>query len=99
MIPYSIHPEAEEELREAAFFYDLQRIGLGTSFKEAVEATIDLICEYLDVGSPFDGALRRQLVHGYPYFVVYEHVRESIFVLAVANARRRPDYWRGRLER
>lgn len=96
MIPYSIHSEAAEELREAAFFYDLRQIGLGSSFKEAVEAAIDLVCEYPEIGAPFDGARRRQLVHGFPYFVVYEHVRESIRVVAIANAKRRPNYWEGR---
>jgi len=96
VIPYSIHPEAAQELREAAFFYDLRRIGLGSTFKEAVEAAIDLVCQYPEIGTPFGGARRRLLVHGFPYFVVYEHMRESIYVVAIANAKRRANYWEGR---
>ena len=34
----------------------------------------------------------------YPYSVVFHALRESIVVVAIAHASRRPDYWHHRLE-
>jgi plasmid stabilization system protein ParE len=97
VISYAFHPEAEQELTEATFFFELRRTGLGISFKNAVETAIVLICEYPELGSPLDDIRRRMIVHGFPYAVVYEHTNDTIFILAIAHARRRPNYWHGRM--
>ncbi len=94
MIAYGFHPEAEAELAEAALFYESRVRGLGGSFSDAVERTIALIRQYPDLGADVGHAIRRTLVPGFPYAVVYRREPDSVLVLAIAHVRRRPAYWR-----
>ena len=96
MIPYSFHPEAAEELADAAGFYESRVGGLGAAFADAVEQAITLIREYPEIGTPFGRSRRRVLVRGFPYAVIDEHRPDGILVLAFAHVRRRPGYWRAR---
>jgi plasmid stabilization system protein ParE len=41
-------------------------------------------------------AVRRKLLRGFPYSVMYSIVDDSVRILAIANQKRRPFYWRGR---
>jgi hypothetical protein len=43
---FSIHETAENEVNEAADFYDLENPGLGNGFLDDVERTIDAISLY-----------------------------------------------------
>jgi toxin ParE1/3/4 len=88
--------EAEAELLEAAEFYEGQRPGLARRFLEATERVIGHAADRPLLGSPLGGGIRRYLVPGFPYAVIYRADRDPIRVLAIAHLRRHPDYWRGR---
>lgn len=89
-------PEAEEDLLEAATFYDAQRTGLARRFVTAVERVVAYAADRPLLGTPLGGAIRRYLVPGFPYAVIYEADREPVRVLAIAHLRRHPDFWRNR---
>jgi hypothetical protein len=42
-----------------------------------------------------EAAIRRVLLRRFPYAVMYSVRRDEIKVLAIANLKRRPFYWRG----
>lgn len=93
---------AREESIEAAEYYELQREGLGLRFLELFEfalARIDetpLACPpYTAVGAP-KGA-RHTFMRPFQECVVFVP-RQPPVVLAVAHGRRRPGYWRHRLQ-
>lgn len=88
--------EAEDELREAAAFYEGQRAGLGARFVGAVERAAARAAETPLAAAPLGGAIRRQFVVGFPYVLIFRADRDSVRVLAVAHLSRRPGYWRGR---
>ena len=96
MIAWAFHSEAEAEFAAAALFYESRTQGLGASFVDAVERAILLIRQYPAMGTPIDATRRRMLVSGFPYAVVYRRDTDVIVVLAVANLRRQPAYWRAR---
>lgn len=96
MIPYSFHPDADDELAEAASFYESRVRGLGKSFAGEVGRTISFIREFPDAGSPSGSAARKVLVDRFPYSIVYRHIEDSVVIVAVAHVRRRPGYWRRR---
>ena len=96
MIPYSFHPEAEAEFAAAALFYESRVAGLGRSSSGEVQRTISLIREYPNAGALVRPAVRKTLVDRFPYAVVYRHDPESVIILAIAHARRRPGYWKRR---
>ena len=90
------HPEAEAEFVAAAQYYEAQAKNLGLDFVAAVERAYGRLVEFPESGHPFGGRLRRFLVPGFPYAVIYRADAERVFIVAVAHLHRRPDYWRVR---
>jgi toxin ParE1/3/4 len=101
--PLRIDAEAHEELWAAISWYEQQRVGLGREFLAAVDRTYDQIDESprtwpLAPGIPEHLGVRRQLVRRFPYAIYFLELRDETRVLAIAHDRRRPGYWRRRLE-
>jgi plasmid stabilization system protein ParE len=94
--------EAEDELLDAARWYERQRSGFGRSFLQAVATTVEaawkaphrfpLVCDVAE-----ELGVRHARVSRFPYSVVFLEVQEVLRVLAVAHERRRPGYWRSRV--
>jgi len=96
---YEFHPEAEEEFIEAAAYYERNVPGLGERFGSEVRRTIERLLEYPELGSPIDADLRRLMLTRFPYSLIYSFTSDLLRVVAVAHARRRPGYWRPRVDR
>ena len=92
----AFHPEAQAEFIAAARFYEAQAQNLGLDFISAVEATYRRLVTFPESGRPFGSRLRRVLVPGFPYGLIYHPAPDRVFVVAVAHVRRRPGYWRSR---
>jgi plasmid stabilization system protein ParE len=90
------HPDAENEMNEAAEFLDRQCPGLGIAFLAQVRQAVDTIRSFPEAGRLLEGQVRRKLVVKFPYSVVYSIRSTQIRVLAVAHHKRRPYYWRSR---
>ncbi|MFP4634974.1 MAG: type II toxin-antitoxin system RelE/ParE family toxin [Nitriliruptoraceae bacterium] len=94
-------PEASAELEEPAPWYEAQRSGLGLAFLAAADQAVEHLAASPDSGAPVPGVppspLVRQLpISRFPYRIAYLVKLEELRVLAVAHARRRPDYWHAR---
>ena len=94
--PIAVHPLAEEELNEAAAYYEARSRGLGVTFLSAVETTLDRIATHPEAGIPVTKAIRRKIVSQFPYSLLYAVAGEDLRVLAVMHHKRRPFYWRRR---
>ncbi len=90
------HPAAQDELIESALYYEAARAGLGGAFRDAVRAVLDRLLANPELGESRHG-LRRVMVTGFPYDLVYRVTLSDLEVLAVAHHRRRPGYWRRRV--
>ena len=97
MIGYRLLPPAEEEMTEAAVFYEAARSGLGELYLNDIQRAIDTIRERPHLGVAIAYGFRRALVRRFPFSVIYAVEGEDIVVVAVAHQRRGPDYWRGRV--
>jgi toxin ParE1/3/4 len=96
-----VDPAAEEELRAAVAWYEVQRRELGARFFTEVGRVLDLILRHPGIGSPVprvraEYGTRRVPLRRFPYFVVYREQGEEIQVVAVAHASHKPGYWRHR---
>jgi toxin ParE1/3/4 len=92
-----LHPAAQQELEEAAAYYDLEGPGLGAAFLDDFERAGEQI-RLLPESSPLARKhARRKLMARFPYAVVYSLVAGDVFILAVSHSRRRPFYWQDRL--
>ena len=92
------HPEAHEEMIESARFYEAKSEGFGSDFLTALEETTRRI-EQFPEGGPIDRAnIRKRLVPGFPFTILYEIPSDRILIAAVMHQHRRPGYWRKRLQ-
>jgi toxin ParE1/3/4 len=94
--PSSFHPLAEQELNEAANYYHMVSPELGTTFLDEVERAVKQILEHPEAAPQVNRTVRRKLVRRFPYSVMYSIHMDTIRILAIANQKRRPFYWRGR---
>ncbi len=95
---YEFHPEAEQELYEAAARYESEVSALGLRFADEVERVIRLLLEHPELGSQLDDELRHFVLHRFPFSIVYAVVSDVICVVAVAHGSREPNYWRPRVQ-
>jgi plasmid stabilization system protein ParE len=92
----SFHPLAEQELNEAASYYNAASPGLGSAFLDEVEHAGKQILEHPEAAPLVNRVVRRKLIRRFPYSVMYSVQTDTIRILAIANQKRRPFYWRGR---
>lgn len=97
MKPFTIHPDAEAELREALAWYERKQPGLGGRFRSAFEAGLERVRDNPLQYADEDGTgVRMCPLDRFPYVVVYVDLGEHIWVAAVAHTKRREGYWSGR---
>ncbi len=94
-------PEVEEDVAEAAAWYEARQPGLGAAFVEELILVWDALAE-----NPFANSrrhpkrdIRWRYPERFPYRIVYE-VREreqAVTVVAVLHAARHDRHWRARL--
>ncbi len=92
-------PEAEQEMLEAALYYQSQASGLGIDFLSVVEHALKFIMESPNTCPILEGELRRRLVRRFPFGILYKVESEEIVVIAVAHLRRKPGYWKERIQK
>ena len=84
---------AQQELEDAALFYEFEYAGLGKKFKEEVRKAAIRISEYPKAWSVERGEVRKCLLHKFPYKLLYSIEEDHIFIIAVAHQHREPNYW------
>lgn len=93
----SFHRLALRELEEVHAHYEGESPGLGGRFASEVEHSISLILQFPQIGQRVEGPIRRILVSGFPYDLLYRFTgRNHLRILSVAHHRRGPGYWVGR---
>ncbi|VAW41471.1 hypothetical protein MNBD_GAMMA01-1713 [hydrothermal vent metagenome] len=93
---FAFHPEAEEEFNAAIEYYEEIEPGLGYDFAIEVHSTIQRSVDFPNAWAVLDGEIRRSLVRRFPYGVLYSKEKEGLFIVAVMNLHRDPDYWKHR---
>ena len=87
------HPDAAEEAREAAAYYEDIRVGLGTDFQAELDAALLRIRSNPLLYAAESGTVRVCPLQRFPYSVFYEDQADRVWVAAVGHHRRRPGYW------
>jgi plasmid stabilization system protein ParE len=90
------HPEAQEEYEKAMEWYQARSQRAATRFEAEVEALLGRVQLNPDSFPLYDDDHRFAAVRRFPYTLIYQVHSDRIFVVAVAHARRRPDYWKRR---
>ena len=93
----TFHELAEQELNEAVDYYNSKSKGLGNAFLNDVECAVNQILQHPESAPLINNVVRRKVVRRFPYSIMYSVMPDRIRILAVANQKRRPFYWRGRV--
>jgi hypothetical protein len=96
MKPVRLLQPAEEEMFDAAAYYESRVPGLGAAFLDKVESAVADIAASPERWPIIQPNIRRRLVHRFPYGLLYRVDPEEIVVLAFSHLHRRPNYWIGR---
>ncbi len=93
--------EAEEELAAAAEWYEARRMGLGVDFVASIDVAVEeLLAAPLSYPAWWpDRPYRKKVVRRFPYVIFFTFHDDTVFVVAIAHARRGPGYWVERVAR
>jgi len=99
---FAAHPEASAELDAEVAWYEARDIGLGARFESVVYRLIDDLLTWPESGAIWTDAHPTLIVRSYgvpefPHRVVYAVSGTQLFVVAIAHNKRKPGYWRDRL--
>ena len=94
MKPVIVHPRARAEWDSGMGFYEARVPGLGLDFHRQVERAIQKIRQHPQRWPLHsDARFRRYVLKRFPYSIFYMERANDIWIVAVAHAKRRPDYW------
>lgn len=85
--------EAQREFLDAISDYEEARAGLGQQFKDEVDRTILWIAGHPELYRVRSGSYRRINLRVFSYYIPYVVREQTLWVLAIAHAGRRPLYW------
>ncbi len=94
---FDFHPDAEKEFLEAIAYYENCAPGLGEDFSLEVYFTIQNILSYSHAWPILEDDIHRCLTNRFPYGVLYSIESDCIYILAVMQLHRDPNYWKSRL--
>jgi hypothetical protein len=95
---FAFHPDAEQELNQAVDYYNDCQPLLGWDFSREVYFTIQNILAYPKAWAPLSKNTRRCLVNRFPFGVIYQIVKNDVFIIAIMQLNRKPGYWQNRIE-
>lgn len=103
MLNWRDHPAARAELRDAAYWYDDQSNGLGERLIDDAADALSFVREWPALAPLYRGRqrlpqIRRKAFDGFPYGIIYFVRDDTVLVVAYAHGKRRPGYWRSRLD-
>jgi plasmid stabilization system protein ParE len=100
--PVQFHPRAREEYdHEEAWYFERSAVA-ADRFDAEVAAALEAIASrpqsYPVVLRHVDLLVRNAPLERFPFRIVFFEATDQLVVLAVAHAKRRPRYWKDRLE-
>ena len=90
--------EAEDELNASVAYYEDIEAGLGVRLKEEARAVIRWIGENPKAPRLRPKGYRRVNLKVFQHYIAYFIWADSIWIVAIAHGRRRPEYWLKRKE-
>jgi plasmid stabilization system protein ParE len=92
------HPEAITEARAARQWYANRSVSAADAFMAELDTAVERICTSPLICPVYLHGTRRYLFKRFPYLVVFREINERIQIIAVAHGRRRPGYWKRRVD-
>ena len=94
----ALHKDAIAEAGAAREWYEARSAATAEAFMEELDRVVARIGEHPEGGAPYFEGTRRYLMQRFPFSVVYRKKRRTYEIVAVAHGRRKPRYWKNRVE-
>jgi plasmid stabilization system protein ParE len=94
MTKYRFTSAALSELRETTLYYEHKETGLGSTFLDEIDATIERILRFPQAWHPISARTRRCRTHRFPFGILYQIRSDEILITAVMDLRRDPKRWK-----
>lgn len=94
---YRFTSAALTELRQATLYYEQRENGLGTTFLDEIDATLDRILRHPTAWHQLSPRTRRCRTHRFPFGLVYQIRSDEILISSVMDLRRNPASWKSLL--
>jgi plasmid stabilization system protein ParE len=91
-----LFPEAEAEVVANERWYGQRSPAAAEAFLAEVDDAIARIGEAPETWPRYRRDTRRFILRRFPFSVVYRIEDDGVYVVAVAHAKQRPEYWRRR---
>jgi plasmid stabilization system protein ParE len=89
--------EAEREFAESIAYYESKEAGLGWRFRTEVVDAVAWIDRNPCLARLRAKRYRRRNLHAFPHYIAYVIREETIWIVAIAHAYRRPEFWLDRI--
>lgn len=96
-LPVRLHPKALEEAEAAVSWYRERSHLAAIGFLDELDLAISQMANNPSGCALFEGTTRRILLTRFPYMLIFRERATWVEVIAIAHRRRRPGYWRERL--
>ena len=96
-LPLEFHPEAEAEYLTSLDWYRGRSLNAATNLEREFLQAINKIESAPQRWPRYVLTSQRNVLHRFPFSIVYRAFPTRILVVAVAHAHRRPGYWAGRI--
>lgn len=96
MLPVDYLPGARRDFDESFDWYAERSVQAAVGFANAVDVALSAIAVDPKRFAAIDESHRVCPVGRFPFRIVYRVAPDRIVVVAIAHAKRRPGYWKGR---
>ena len=90
------HPAAVQEADAARQWYAKRSLVAARAFLTELIHAVERVSEAPERWPKYEHGTRRCMFPRFPFSLIYRVARDKVRVIAVAHAKRRPGYWKGR---
>jgi len=98
-LPVIVREDAEEDILEAARWYETHEIGLGLDFICCIDTCLSQISRSPEIAPVVYRGARMALPRRFPYLVIYKIFETHISVVSVLRGSQHPNRWKARVRK
>ena len=96
---FIVRPAAEDDIEEAALWYELRSLGLGADFLRAVDVCFEHIRRSPESFQQIYKSARRARIRRFPYAAYFVSTAAGVQIVGCMHAKRDPRIWQRRVDR
>lgn len=90
------HRDARAETKAGKYWFVERDPASPMLFQRSLDAAVETLGTFPESGQSYLHGTRRMPLQSVPYSLIYRIETNRVFIIAVAHAKQRPGYWRGR---